>query len=244
MASPLLFVLLALAVFRTLRNHGDPRRHLLAVSALVTFGWFAVGALRHPMEMNWVMLAYPPAAILLAAGTESRMSRRWLNAALALGGGVVLLLYVHTAVRILPFPPGDDPIRRGHGWQELAEHVDAARHGAGTGTTWIAGNRFQDASQLAFYLDGHPFVFSLNMRSRANQYDLWPGFPQQASPGDRLLLVVDDSVEASIAHDLAPYFGRISEGERIVAGGVRPTLAPKRIWVLEGWQGAWPSPRR
>ncbi len=241
LVSPLLFLLLGVAVFRTLRDHLDPRRHLLAVSALVPFAWFAVAALRHPMEINWVMMAYPPAAILLATSAESQRSRRWLTVALTLGGAMVLLLYLHTAVPVLPFPPMSDPIRRGHGWAEVAERVDVTRASVGRRATWIAGNRFQDASQLAFHLTGHPFVFSLNIRSRANQYDLWPGFSQQARPGDGLILVLDDSTEASIAHGLAPYFSRISAGERIVVGGDRPSLVPKRIWILECWQGRWPT---
>lgn len=241
LVSPLLFILLAIAVFRTLRDHHDPRRHLLAVTALVTFGWFAIAALRHPMEINWVMMAYPPAAILLAVGTESQSSRRWLTGSLLLGGGMVLLLYLHTVVRVLPLSSLDDPIRRGHGWDEVAAQVNRVRGAAGPRTTWIAGNRFQDASQLAFHLGGHPFVFSLNIQSRANQYDLWPGFAQQARPGDDLILVLDDSVEASIARDLAPYFSQLSEGERVVAGGSQPTLAPKRIWRFACWQGGWPA---
>jgi hypothetical protein len=122
--------------------------------------------------------------------------------------------------------------------------VDAARKVATPRTMWIAGNRFQDASQLAFHLDGHPFVFSLNMHSRANQYDLWPGFPQRASPGDDLILVLDDSVEAPIARELSPYFRRVTPGERVVAGGSKPTLVPKRIWLLECWQGGWPALNR
>ena len=241
LVSPLLFVMLGVAVFRTLHDHLDPRRHFLAVAALVPFAWFAVAALRHPMEVNWVMMAYPPAAILLAARAEGLRGRRWLTAALGLGGGMVLLLYLHTAVPVLPLSPLDDPIRRGHGWVEVARRVDAARNAAGRHKEWIAGNRFQDASQLAFHLAGHPFVLSLNIRSRANQYDLWPRFDQQARPGDDLILVLDDSTEASIAHELAPFFSRMTMGERVVAGGDRPTLVPKRIWMLECWQGRWPA---
>lgn len=241
LVSPLLFIMLGVAVYRTLRDHLDPRRHLLAVSALVPFAWFAVAALRHPMEVNWVMMAYPPAAILLAVRAESLRARRWLTAALGLGGGMVLLLYLHTAVPVLPLSPLADPIRRGHGWVEVARRVDAARNAAGQRKEWIAGNRFQDASQLAFYLAGHPVVFSLNIRSRANQYDLWPGFAQQAQPGDDLILVLDDSTESSIAHDLEPYFLRLTAGERVIAGGDRPVLVPKRIWLLECWQGRWPA---
>lgn len=240
MVSPLLFVLLGGTVWGTLRVKREPRQYLLGVTAAVTFLWFAVAALRHPMEVNWVMMAYPPAAVLLAVRSESRVSRRWLTAGLGLGGAMVLLIYLQTLTPVLPIAALDDPIRRGHGWDEIAARVDAAQAQTGASHTWIAGNRFQDASQLAFHLPGHPFVFSLNIRSRANQYDFWPTFAQQAQPGDGLLLVLDDSVEAPIASLLTPYFGRVTPGQRVVAGGSDPTLVPKRIWLLECWQGGWP----
>lgn len=240
MASPLLFVLLGAAVVSTLRDRRDPRQHLLAVSALVTFAWFAVAALRHPMEVNWVAMAYPPAAVLLAVRSRGLMARRWLAGALALGGAMVLLLYLHIATPVLPFTALDDPIRRGHGWSELAARVDTARKSMPGRTTWVAANRFQDASELAFYLAGHPFVFSLNIRSRANQYDLWPGFAERARPGDDMLLVLDDSAEDVVARQVAPFFARMVEGERVIPGGDHPALVPKRIWRLECWQGGWP----
>jgi hypothetical protein len=241
LVSPLLFGLLAIAVFRTLQHDRAARRHLLAVSSLVTFGWFVVVALRHAVEPNWVMMAWPPAVVLLAVGAKDWVSRRVFNVALAVGAAMVLVLYIHTAVPVLPLSPLHDPIRRGHGWSDVALRVDAARTAVGTRATWIAGNRFQDASQLAFYLPGHPFVFSLNIQSRANQYDLWPGFANDAKVGDGLIVLLDDVVEDTVAHTLAPYFDRVSPGEQVVGGGARPALVPKRIWVFEGWRGGWPA---
>ncbi len=241
LVSPLLFGLLAIAVFRTLRDDRDARRHLLAVSSLVTFGAFVVVALRHAVEPNWVMMAWPPAVVLLAVGAKDWVSRQLFNVSLALGAAMVLVLYIHTVTPVLPLSPLHDPIRRGHGWSDVALRVDAARTVAGTRATWVAGNRFQDASQLAFYLPGHPFVFSLNIQSRANQYDLWPGFANDAKVGDGLIVLLDDVVEDTVAHTLTPYFERASPGEQVVGGGARPALAPKRIWLFEGWRGGWPG---
>jgi hypothetical protein len=53
--------------------------------------------------------------------------------------------------------------------------------------------------------------------------------------------VLDDVVEDSLAHFLSPFFGRVRPGERVVAGGAAPVLAPKRIWILEDWRGGWPA---
>lgn len=242
LVSPFLFALLAVAAYRTLRYDREPRRHMLAIVAVVTFGWFAIAALRHQVEPNWLMMAYPSAAILLASAPSHRVQRRWLNVSLALGGAIVLLIYLHTAFRTLPIAPLTDPIRRGHGWAEVAARVDSARSAVGARATRVAANRFQDASQLAFHLAGNPFVYSLNIESRANQYEFWPGFADQAKPGDGLIVVLDDSVESRVAERLAPYFTVASAGERIVAGGAQAVLVPKRVWIFEGWRGGWPAP--
>jgi hypothetical protein len=244
LVSPLLFLLLGGAVIGALRGRRLPRLHLLAVSSLVTFGWFALTSLRHPTEVNWGMMAYPPAAVVLAVRTHRIGPKRWLAGGLLLGGALVLLLHLHTVVPVLPIDPLDDPIRRGHGWDEVAAEVDLARIRLDAGVVWVAGNRFQDASQLAFHLERHPFVFSLNIHSRANQYDFWPSFAKQALPGDGLVLVLDDSAETSVARELMPYFGRVTAGARVVPGGNRPTLVPKRIWLLDCWLGKWPTLNR
>src|SRR5581483_8749600 len=66
--SPILFVLLAVAVGRALRRPA-PRAFLLAVVAAGMFLFFCVTALRRPAEADWQAPAYIAAIALLAAQT-------------------------------------------------------------------------------------------------------------------------------------------------------------------------------
>jgi len=235
LVSPILLVLLVAAVIATLRAPRTPGAHLLAVQSLVVLCWFVVVAARHEVEENWLLLAWPPAAILLAMRVAERRWRRGFAVGAALGGAAVLLIHAHVLFGVLSLDPRHDPFRRGHGWREVAARVAVARTSTGA-DTWVAGNRFQDASQLAFHLPDHPPVFSLNLRSRGNQYDLWPGFADRAAVGDALLLVVDDPAEADLVERLRPHFSEVASVELVETAA----LVPKRIWRLGGWRGGWP----
>jgi hypothetical protein len=160
------------------------------------------------------------------------------------GGLVTLLIWVDWLHPILPFPPDGDPFRRGHGWSSIAERVDAERarlRQGGRGQVWVAGNRFQDAAWLAFYLPDHPTVFSPNINDRANQYAWWPGFDKLARPGDDLVILLQEGVrDPGAVAELAPHFTSWEKRELVepVAPGWESQV--RRIWVLEGWKGTWP----
>jgi hypothetical protein len=134
----------------------------------------------------------------------------------------------------------DLPPNRGHGWEDVAATVAAARSSArgSAGATWVAANRYQDAAELALFLADHPPVFSLNLGGRANQYDLWPGFPQRASVGDHLLLVLEDG--DATAEQLAAHFTRVRAGDVVEQRAAGHVLARHRLWVLEDWRGSLP----
>src|SRR5207237_7699180 len=79
LASPILFIMLAVAVWRSLRNTTGAR-FMLAVVALISFGFFAYSALRQRVEPNWPAPAYIPAIVLLAPIPWRCAAKRWLTA--------------------------------------------------------------------------------------------------------------------------------------------------------------------
>ena len=101
-----------------------------------------------------------------------------------------------------------------------------------------------DAAALAFHLPDHPPVFALNLGSRPNQYDLWPGFAEVATRGDRLLVLLDDreGEETAVIGKLAPYFVMVERGGAVERRRGANLLGRKRIWLLSGWLGGWPAP--
>jgi hypothetical protein len=241
-AGGILFVLLSIAVARSLGRSAEPLRFVLAVVALSTFAIFAVSSLRHRVEANWPLPAYMPAVVLLASAPGDGRWRQWVRAGITLGGGMVALGYLQMLTPVLPFR--EELIRRGHGWDWVAQRVSNLRGPAsslGGRRIWLAGNTYQDASKLAFQLPDHPDVFALNLRSRKNQYSIWPGFPDLAHPGDHLVFVLSNRRDSpGPVSDLEPYFARARVVDSTGPTAERPEVPPRRIWLLEDWRGGWP----
>lgn len=240
LVSPVLFALLVVVVARTL-GRSAPRAHLLAVVAVTFFLFFCVSALRQPAEVNWQAPAYVPAVALLAAHRGSRGWLRWLAAGCALGGAMVVLIYLQSVSPFLPIAAADDPTARGTGWRDLATRTAAVAASVPTssgGAVWVAGNRYQVASELAFHVPTHPRTFSLNIGGRPNQYDFWPSFRQRARAGDHLVLVLDgDADEDPVIGALRPYFDSVRPAETVVLRRGTEERLRCRVWVLDGWHG-------
>jgi 4-amino-4-deoxy-L-arabinose transferase-like glycosyltransferase len=260
LVSPILFVLLMVVVYRALarrssrreyhQNRGAQlyaaRRALLASVAATTFLFFCWSALSRRAEPNWQAMAYVPAIALLASYGGRLRWRPWRGAACALGATMVAVVYLQATSPFLPIGAGSDPAARGAGWNVLASRMNSAARDAAaaadtrTGSTrvWFAGNRYQDASEIAFHLPNHPEVFSLNIASRPNEYDLWPSFAERAHPGDDLVIALippppgrPDTVIAT----LRPHFDRATHVERVrVTDGADLV---RDVWMLEGWRG-------
>jgi 4-amino-4-deoxy-L-arabinose transferase-like glycosyltransferase len=250
LVSPILFALMAIATVRVLRGgvrgEGDSRQTVLAGIGLVVFCTFALSALRRHVEPNWPAPAYVAGVVLLGTVAWDDLGRRWLKWGVWLGAAVVGVIYVQALVPALPIDARRDPIAQGHGWESLAGMTDGARNqllDAGCPSVYVATNRYQEASQLAFHLPGHPTVFSLNVRRRSNQYAIWPGFEATASDGDCLVFVdIDDGWARRIAADLDGRFGESVEIGHTQRKRGRGVTADYRLWGFSGWTGETLTP--
>jgi len=250
LVSPLLLAVLVFAMAGALRARAAPLRATLAIVACVAWLAFAVSALRAAAEPNWQAPAYLSAIVLAASSDRaSARARTRFRAALALGAAVTMLIYVHAFHPFLPVDPGLDATGAGYGWDSLAAHVAAARADSArnepsrTAATWIAGERYQEASELAYHLPDHPVTFTINVDGRPNEFDLWPAFAERAHAGDRLVLVLKvhptpdgDRVVAA----LAPHFQHVALREVVALERGSIVRGTRRIWVLDGWRGDWP----
>jgi hypothetical protein len=193
------------------------------------------------VEANWPAPSYVPALALLAALPASGTRERWLRRGLALAAVMVGVIYLHALVPLLPLPARRDPVARSAGWSGLAAQVQAARSTLGA-RTHVAGDRYQDVSELAYHLPDRPATYCTCISGRRNQYELWPGFSEQAMSGDNLVLVVEDtSVTAGSPARLAPHFAQVQRGPVVplLRGG--DTVAVRRLWLLSRYSGGWPA---
>ena len=260
LASPILFLMMAIAVWSALRAArvatDSGASAALAIVAVTTLAFFAYSALRKHVEANWPAPAYIPATVLVATHPWGDRGRRWLRAGWLFAGALALIVYVHAVVPVLPIPARKDPVAKAFGWDRVATRVVAARDSARRErTVFVAADRYQDASEIAFHLararggaagtapDAATFVYAVNQSGRRNQYDLWPGFPADARAGDDLLLVLDDSDDFhSSARRLAPFYAEAVRGDRVELARRDEVHGARRLYWLRGWKGGWPEP--
>lgn len=245
-ATPILLGFVVAATRRGLKGReGALGVAVAAVPATVALA-FVLSATRRRVEANWLAAAYPAAVALLAAWPLGRRGRAWLRAGGILAVALSAVLVAHLATSLVPLPEEPGSLSQAFGRAAVAAAVERTALDEGGPRLHFAGNRYQDAASLAFLLPEHPRVFSLNVRSRPNQYDLWPKFPEVACPGDDLLLVLDGVGEGGGAalDSLRPHFGEVEAGERVerrapATGGPGEVVGQSRIWLLSGWKGSW-----
>jgi hypothetical protein len=242
LASPILFVLLAIAVERGLKRSASAIQFTLAVVALLSFGLFAYSALRQRVEPNWPAPGYIPAIILLATLPWHERGMRWLRAGTLLAAVMSLVIYLQGLVPVLPLAPRKDPIARAFGWREVSAAVESAMRVATAETgsaSWAGADRYQEAAELAFHDEAHAPTFAMNLGGRRNQYELWPRFADRAARGDNLILVLDESETPQPALvALAPQFAATQQGPLVSLRRAGREIAVRRIWILRGWKGA------
>ena len=246
LASPILFVLLAAAVWLALRDGWRQRRTLgpsdvatrrfaLAVIAVVPLAFFAVSAARRTVEANWPALMYPSAMLLLATETGTWSVSRWWRRGSWLAAGLLVIVAAQAWRPLLPLPPRRDPMARAHGWAALGAAVNHGRRDPfleGTGDRWVAADRYQDASELSFHLAGQPDALSLNLGGRTNQYDLWPAAYELIRPGDGLIAVFDDTPSGdSLGVRVGQWFRESRRGASVPLLRGTGEVTRRRLWL-------------
>lgn len=246
LVTPIVGALVALAVAAALRDEWRQRasasvtsasgaRFAFAVIAVMPFALFAVSAWQRPVEPNWPALAYSSALVLLASSRAPWSGARWWRGGIAFAAIVLVAAFAQIWRPLAPVPPARDPIARAHGWATLAAAISTARSNeffSGASNQWVAADRYQDASEIAFNLPDQPAVFSLNLDGRANQYDLWKGPEDVMRAGDALVAAFDATPAGdSLAGVVGAWFGASQRGQTVQlrrAGGI---ITERRIWL-------------
>jgi len=190
--SPLLFVVLLLAVNWAWRQAVRRDRDdllLLVCASLPVYLFFQGWSFLSKVQANWAAHAHLTAGVAAAGWYESwfapgvrRRARsrlsRFLVVSIMLPAVLLPLVFSPDAldwagVRV---PSSLDLVsKRLRGWPELGQAV-AQLASSGGDRPFLASDRYQIASQLAFYVPGHPTVYNANFGRRMNQYDLWGGW--------------------------------------------------------------------
>ncbi|HVS70015.1 MAG TPA: glycosyltransferase family 39 protein [Phycisphaerae bacterium] len=223
-------------------GRSTPYRFLLAFSLPLWLFYFLMN-LWKSTEVNWPAASYFTGMVLLAGIVTQlwpthKNWRAWTTATVIVGFLLTAFalnmqrLYPLLAPRLQPllgtpayeksllFPGKWDPAaKKLRGFNARAQALQSLReafaHQTGQDPLIISG-RYDLSSSLAFYLPGHPFVFSImsQVGGRESQYDLWPGLNQKSPDGQLLhagqnALLVGNFDQAPFQSVLVPAFDRI-----------------------------------
>lgn len=139
--------------------------------------FFILKSIQGKVEANWAMTGYITMLISFAAlylsrfGELSRAGKTLASAAVTFAIAVTALAHYPT---VLNLPPRLDPSARLRGWSELGQEAGGIMREI-EGPAFLFSDSYQVASELAFYTEGHPVTYCVNLGRRMNQYDLWPG---------------------------------------------------------------------
>ncbi len=161
------FLFLVYAWFKSLESK---RLFFFTVYSLPVFLFFLLLSLHKRVEANWPGFAYFSGFVLLSYFLAK--SRMLLPAYLL---SAALFLFLHftplfdkLGLRTL-LPPKRDPTITLLGWEGLGREVSKLY----TGKEMVFSPQYQVTAELAFYVEGKPRTFCVNLGRRMNQYDLW-----------------------------------------------------------------------
>jgi hypothetical protein len=185
------------------------QRFLLAFSA-PGLAVVLVMALRQNIGPNWPAVYYLPLFILAPAmaSNHARLAV-WMHRGLKLGAALVLIAYLYLPL-IGPLglkgKKGLDPFEPMRGWQEAALQVQKfwpeMLHPEHTFVVVLDHRRF--ASQMAFNMPSHPFVYRWNEDGKIeSQYEIWPSFADKIG-WDCFLIYPDSEDDHYAKKNLVP----------------------------------------
>ncbi|MGC9270656.1 glycosyltransferase family 39 protein [Acidiphilium sp.] len=221
LVTPGVIVLMSIGVWASLRAPGAPAK-LVALVVLVPGAVFAEHVLSGPVQPNWPAIMIPGAA-LAAAGAATRLTRRFLVPAAALGAVMSAAVYLQAIAAPIPIPVHRDPTAlQLAGWHHLAAeviHLAAARHVA-----IIASPDYGVVAELAHDAPQTVAVAGLGAR--------WQYFTDpRVMPGQTLLLIAP----LYLPRPAAPAFTDVTPLGRLTrtrAGAVVATYAVYEVTFM------------
>jgi 4-amino-4-deoxy-L-arabinose transferase-like glycosyltransferase len=214
----LLFGLMAVGL-RVWRRLGERERYLWLFSGPGLLVMIVL-SLRQRVNANWPAVFFPAGLLLLSGwiaghfitGTGFDRWRRATAAALIVAGISFGSIYVGATALSLGWAPSPkiDPLRRLRGWSQLAADVDSTLRSLPVTDRTILigqGHRYL-ASELAFYLPGHPRVYRFRRDPTVidSQHDLWE--TPATRLGENALLIASGGRDA-LEPELRDRFDRV-----------------------------------
>jgi hypothetical protein len=174
--TPILLVLIVYAVIKQRKQ--DPFCFWFCIPILIGF---LLKSLQGKVQANWSLMAYITGLISFSAFLVHNYTKfgRFMKTIIIVGLIIPLVgtIFLHCPqlVHQLDFPPDKNPLKKLLGWKELGREITKLSVEIEK-PYFIFSDHYMTASELAFYVEGHPTTYCANLGRRMNQYDIWPGF--------------------------------------------------------------------
>ncbi len=258
------FILIPLAyvywliIKRGFKEHDEFSRMIFYTSAPI-FILISLMALRGRAEANWPTLGYIGPFIVFGGFVDGLMGRIsgkrrrrfWIYTAVTIFFLVLMTLLAYNASVIwklspkgLIADPDRDPTNGLRGWDTLGSRVgEIYREMGGKDKVFIFTLEYGEASELAFYVPGHPNVTTLRFWRRKSQYDYWPPEKSSLIGKDAIYVYRCNSLKCpeSLIPEIAAEFSRVDPPERVIIykEGSNKTIMRKifLVYRMYGFKG-------
>jgi hypothetical protein len=246
--SPITFLLVLYGLWQGGRQgilHQDDRLLFLFWHAMPLLGFFIILSFFSVCYVNWAAPAYFSAFVLAVAVVwegqwRAKVKKRVLTSALLLGAIISVLAFNLDTVRTgavalgVPIPAEKFPTSRLTGWRELGKEVTGLLDDVGREKTFIISYKRDYVSELAFYVDGHPAVYTLNLTGRAeSQYDLWEGLEDKIGFNALYITKLDRRPPDSFVSA----FDRVEEIKKVEIYAGNELMNGYSIFYCQGFRG-------
>lgn len=185
--TPVIFVLIFYALHKLYHAEKGYRSMFLTAFSIPVVAFFFFKSIQGKVQANWAMTGYITGIVAVAwyywgSGVQAATGTR--KNKVVLWTGIVIALIVTIVSHypsIIKLPPKLDPSSRLLGWHQLRDEIGPLYRTLSTqGPVLLFSDRYQISSELAFYIDGHPTTYCINIGRRMDQYDLWPDMNEEA----------------------------------------------------------------
>ncbi len=190
------------ALYKGIKQIKNKEIFYLWFPAVFVFLIFLYISFKKRVEANWPAFSYATFYILTAFYIYSK---RWFKSFfLGFSGSMffILIFFYSPIIDKLGltdlYPPEKDMTKRLVGWEDLGSRVYRIIKDNKLENYFIFSNSYHIASELAFYVEGKPQTYCINLGRRMNQFDLWKGIEQFEGKGYYGIYVSDKPADERV----------------------------------------------
>jgi undecaprenyl-diphosphatase len=164
---------------------------LLFLTSAPILAFFLLKSLQAKVEVNWASFAYFSAIIAGAVvldksyaeniirGRSNLNLKVFVTAALITGAALTGVAHYPDILNRFGLHLKKTPVTMLQGWRELGPVADRVYTDLKKeGPAFVMSDRYQIATELAFYMPSRPMTYNINLNRRMNQFDIWEGFTE------------------------------------------------------------------